>query len=133
MSESTGTVRVAATASTGAVSPDASDLMAVVAHYQGLFGAENVKVMAYEAFRADPAGFLDLDPAVLRRESPEVSLRALARSLPRELSLLVRGCAHLPLAVRAAGAATVAESNAFHHRIHAFPNLGHHTVEGTRN
>ncbi|WP_295813353.1 50S ribosomal protein L21 [uncultured Nitratireductor sp.] len=43
------------------------------------------------AVRPDPAGFLDLDPAVLRRESPEVSLRALARSL-----MAVGGCDYTP-------------------------------------
>jgi tRNA(Ile)-lysidine synthase len=33
------------------------------------------------AARPDPAGFLDVDPGILRRESDEVSLRALARCL----------------------------------------------------
>jgi tRNA(Ile)-lysidine synthase len=43
------------------------------------------------AVRPDPAGFLDLDPATLRRESAEVSLRALARCL-----MAVGGCDYTP-------------------------------------
>ncbi|WP_193367962.1 tRNA lysidine(34) synthetase TilS [Pelagibius marinus] len=43
------------------------------------------------AVRPDPAGFLDLDPALLRRESAEVSLRALARCL-----MAVGGCDYTP-------------------------------------
>ncbi len=43
------------------------------------------------AVRPDPAGFLDLDPAILRRESAEVSLRALARCL-----MAVGGCDYTP-------------------------------------
>src|SRR5690606_4925761 len=39
----------------------------------------------------DPAGFLDLDPAVLAGVSAEVSLRALARSL-----MAVGGCDYTP-------------------------------------
>ncbi|MEO3428886.1 tRNA lysidine(34) synthetase TilS [Pelagibius sp. CAU 1746] len=43
------------------------------------------------AVRPDPAGFLDLNPEFLRRESAEVSLRALARCL-----MAVGGCDYTP-------------------------------------
>ena len=51
----------------------------------------DVAAVLARAVRPDPAGFLDLDPEVLRRESPEVSLRALARSL-----MAVGGCDYTP-------------------------------------
>lgn len=47
------------------------------------------------AVRPDPAGFLDLDPALLRAESAEVSLRALARCL-----MAVGGCDYTPRLAR---------------------------------
>jgi len=41
----------------------------------------DVAAVLARAVRPHPAGFLDLNPEVLRRESPEISLRALARCL----------------------------------------------------
>ena len=41
----------------------------------------DVAAVLARAARPHPAGFVELDPEVLRRESPEISLRALARCL----------------------------------------------------
>jgi tRNA(Ile)-lysidine synthase len=51
----------------------------------------DVATVLARAVRPDPAGFLDLDPAVLAGASTEVSLRALARSL-----MAVGGCDYTP-------------------------------------
>ncbi|WP_340115169.1 tRNA lysidine(34) synthetase TilS, partial [Pelagibius sp. 7325] len=51
----------------------------------------DVAAVLARAVRPDPAGFLDLDPAVLAGASTEVSLRALARSL-----MAVGGCDYTP-------------------------------------
>lgn len=68
----------------------------LVAHYDGLFGRENVLVMAYEAFREDPVAYmatiarfagLDPDPGVLGRlrasERENPSFSALATAIKR--------------------------------------------------
>ncbi len=55
----------------------------------------DVAAVLARAVRPDPAGFLELDPAALARESDEVSLRALARCL-----MAVGGCDYTPRLAR---------------------------------